>query len=193
MMTVLMTKMSPAGTTQEMSVSASLSALSSETVGNRLAAVSSLAAIDERVQALVAAHRNQLAQLVRQAVDRELAALLDAELEHRANGNGAHAAPGPQEAPRAASAPTTRTCKGCGRTLPLARFEKNRHKCRECRRDQYARWKERRAAGQTETPEQPPSPELAAAAAGLRGPRARELALGARRNVDAFDVSPLAP
>ena len=99
-------------------------------------------AIDARISELVSAHRPELEQLVRQAVDRELALLVDAELERRGNGSS-----------ETAAAAATKVCRGCGRTLPASSFEKHRHVCRECR----ARQREQRhqAEADTEPPHQP--------------------------------------
>jgi len=82
--------------------------------------------LEERVHQLVHAHRPHLEQLVRAAVDRELQALVDAELASR-NGNGA--------APSAA----TKICTECGNRLPVDRFDRNRNQCRACRTRRYAR------------------------------------------------------
>jgi hypothetical protein len=51
----------------------------------------SASAIDERIGQLVAAHRPELQQLVRQAVDRELERLVEVELARHKNGNTAAA------------------------------------------------------------------------------------------------------
>jgi hypothetical protein len=42
--------------------------------------------LDERISHLVAAHRHEREELVRQKIDEELAHLVDAELERRRNG-----------------------------------------------------------------------------------------------------------
>jgi hypothetical protein len=39
----------------------------------------------------------------------------------------------------ATEAPSTRTCKTCGRELPLDRFAPNRHECKSCRNRKYPR------------------------------------------------------
>jgi hypothetical protein len=99
-------------------------------------------AIDERISELVSAHRPQLEQLVRQAVDRELAALVDAELARRSNGSTA-----------AGVTQTTKSCRGpCGRTLPASSFERHRHVCRDCRRHRDRDREHGRAAVETEPP-----------------------------------------
>jgi hypothetical protein len=103
-------------------------------------------AIDDRISELVGAHRSELVELVRQAVDRELQVLVAAELEHRANGNGA---PAVQEA---TPAPPLRTCKGCGRTLDVSRFEAHRYRCKDCRRADAASSRERRSPAEPEPP-----------------------------------------
>jgi hypothetical protein len=80
-------------------------------------------AIDERVQAIVHARRDQLEEIVRAAVDRELQALVDAELERRANGNGTTGT-------LIRSTPSrTRICSACGER-PAARL---RTVCEHCR------------------------------------------------------------
>src|SRR5262249_7965983 len=124
-------------------------------VRRRLGVVPELAAagLEARVIALVQSHRPQLAELVRQAVDRELVALVDAELARR-NGNGA--------APKLSAAKAQddppgeqRRCKTCGETKPLDRFEAHRHQCRECRRDAVrARERRDKAAATDDGPEQ---------------------------------------
>jgi hypothetical protein len=91
-------------------------------------------AIDERIGELVAAHRPQLEQLVRQAVDRELKHLVDAELKRRANGNGAAA--------------TTRLCSECGER-PAA---KHRKVCEGCR---HARMREQQTPAAEAEPPRP--------------------------------------
>jgi len=96
--------------------------------------------LEERIQAIVhEQHRDQLAELVREVVDRELQALVEAELAAR-NGNGstAQAANPLQE---------TRHCRGCDRDLPASAFERGRHMCRACRRQQERdRERQRKAA-----------------------------------------------
>jgi hypothetical protein len=109
--------------------------------------VSVQAGIDERIRELVGQHRADLAELVRQAVDRELPALVEAELEQRTNG---HATPAPVVA--------TKVCNGNGRDLPVDRFEKYRSRCRDCRRqEEAARARKRRAAETAEA--EPPRPD----------------------------------
>jgi hypothetical protein len=104
-------------------------------------------AIDERITELVAARRQTLAELVRAAVDRELQALVEAELEQRRNGRTDLILPGRNKSDgnghvRPAAAATdsmaVKVCTGpCGRTLPVSAFERNRGKCRECRRAEH--------------------------------------------------------
>jgi len=112
-------------------------------------------AIDERIQQLVAARREDLAELVRQAVERELQALVAAELEAR-NGNGTGEVAALSGRVRESDA--VKVCTGpCGRTLPVTAFERGRRKCRECRRGEY-RNRERRAPD-PEPPRTGPSDE----------------------------------
>jgi hypothetical protein len=100
--------------------------------------------VEARVVALVQSHRPQLAELVRQAVDRELQALVQAELEHRANGNGNGA-----QAARTASA----LCAPCGERTRM----KGRTVCSRCKvREEWRRARERQTAA---APEEPP-PEV---------------------------------
>jgi hypothetical protein len=67
-------------------------------------------------------------RVVREVVDRELQALVEAELAARiGNGSTAQAAGPLQE---------TRHCRGCDRDLPASAFERGRHICRACRRQQ---------------------------------------------------------
>jgi hypothetical protein len=84
-------------------------------------------AIDERISLVVAAHREEFAELIRQAIDREVAQLVDVELdvvlarlaELRANGT----------APAAVEAPTTSLCSRCGERPRLP----DRSLCRRCK------------------------------------------------------------
>jgi hypothetical protein len=94
--------------------------------------------VDERIAELVQAHRPELEQLVHQAIDRELEALAQQELQRR--GNGATSID-------VTPVPTTRRCNDCGLEKPSGAFEKGRDVCRECRHAQ-ARDRERRAAAE---------------------------------------------
>jgi len=93
-----------------------------------------VAALDERIFELVSAHRSELEQLVRQAVDTELERLIEAEFARRGNGSSETVGP------------TTKVCRDCGRTLPASGFEKHRHVCRECRIRQNREREQRRQA-----------------------------------------------
>ena len=104
-------------------------------------------AIDERIGERVAAHRSELEQLVRQAVDRKLERLIDAEFARRGNGSVSVAT--------SATFASTKICRGCGRTLPASSFEKHRHVSRECRRDQNVEREQRRQADAAEDAEPP--------------------------------------
>jgi hypothetical protein len=106
--------------------------------------VSDHGAIDEQVRELVRSHRPELEQLVDQALERELAQLVEQRLAAR---NGPHQAAG--NAAIVETAAATKTCAGpCGRALPLSAFEKGRTKCRECRRAENRDREQRRAAQQ---------------------------------------------
>jgi hypothetical protein len=82
----------------------------------------------------------------------------------------------------------TRVCSRCHRRKPPDAFDPERKTCRQCRERQRHVDRKRRAARQDEARDENgaarPAPafegELAAAAAGLRGPRAQEIALGQR-------------
>jgi hypothetical protein len=91
-------------------------------------------AIDERIGEIVAAHRPELEQLVRQAVDRELERLVEVELARYRNGNTAAA--------------TTRVCSECGER-PAAR---HRTVCERCRR---ARMREQQTVAAEPEPPRP--------------------------------------
>lgn len=121
-------------------------------------------AIDERIQELVEAHRDQLAELVDQAVDAELARLVAQALERR---NGAAAA-APVKTPTVqtnGSRPGTKTCTSCSETKPTTDFERNRAKCRACRR----REERQRAARRDPEPADPARPAVTAAELRERG------------------------
>jgi hypothetical protein len=111
--------------------------------------------IDERIQELVAARRDDLAELVHQAVDRELAELVELELRNR-NGNGhIRPEPPPADSPpdgiRISSAdPVTKACNRCQLEKPVGDYETGRNTCRACRREQ-----ERERAHRS-TAEEPP-------------------------------------
>jgi len=101
-------------------------------------------AIDERISELVSAHRPELEQLIRRAVDRELEHLIEAEFARRGSGSS--------ETATSAAVATAKVCRDCGRTLPVSSFEKHRLVCRECR----ARQREQRR--QAEADAEPPRP-----------------------------------
>lgn len=90
-------------------------------------------AIEEQVKALVELHRPELQQLVDQALEAELARLVDERIAAR-NGNG-HVRPEPPPA----DSVTAKVCTACHRSLPVAAFETGRGKCRECRRSERNR------------------------------------------------------
>lgn len=108
--------------------------------------------VEARIHELLAARRPILEQLVRHAVDAEITALVDAELERTLpNGNGA----------TRAVEPATKLCTGpCGRTLPVSAFEKGRAKCRQCRRAENREREQRHTLAATVPADQePPRPE----------------------------------
>jgi hypothetical protein len=112
--------------------------------------------VEARVAALVEARRAELEQLVRQAVDRELEALVAAELAHR-NGNGAVAASSPSaelDVPRPlAPAPEElRLCRVCGEQPA----QQHRTVCGRCRERERKQRRERVAG---DSGEDPPRPE----------------------------------
>jgi hypothetical protein len=96
--------------------------------------------VEARIAELVAANREQLAQLVDQAVERELEALI---AERLTAANGVH-----ETEQRSA----TKICDGCGETKPETAFEKYRRRCRECRR------RDRRTAAVEQAPAEPGRP-----------------------------------
>jgi hypothetical protein len=109
--------------------------------------------LEQRVAALVEARRPQLAELVRRAVDHELERLVAAELEQR-NGNGYVATDFQVEhdqLEKTEHVSGTKVCTNCARSLPLAKFEAHRSKCRECRRAE-ARAREHEQAPAEEPP-----------------------------------------
>ena len=121
--------------------------------------VSKQAAIDERIHELVEGHRPELERLVDQALERELAHLVEEGLAAR-NGNGAHE-PARNAAIVEAGA-ATKTCAGpCARTLPVSSFEKGRAKCRECRRAENREREQRRTVEQ-QAPAEPDRPGITA-------------------------------
>jgi hypothetical protein len=100
--------------------------------------------LDQLVAAAVEQRRPELAALVRQAVDAELARLIDDELAARENGDG-HVSAAPDSANDRSA---TKVCSSCARTLPLARFARHRAQCRDCRnRIDVARRHRRLASG----------------------------------------------
>jgi hypothetical protein len=112
----------------------------------RLPTVSS--SLEERVAAAVAARRDELVRLVRQAVDEQLALLVDDEIASRVNSNGN----GNNHATAATAAATTKQCARCKRLLQLAAFSKHRGVCKDCRRELD---RERKTAPTTATSEPP--------------------------------------
>jgi hypothetical protein len=129
-------------------------------------------AIDERISELVAAHHQELAELVRQAVDRELQSLVAAELEHR-NGNGSRSQAGTLKASQPGtlstirpevvsgdSAETVKVCNRCGETKPTTDFEAGRRTCRSCRWRQQRQREDVRAAADAEA-DRPDAGDLA--------------------------------
>jgi hypothetical protein len=99
-------------------------------------------AIEEQVQALLELHRAELEQLVDQALEAELARLVDERIQSR-DGQADLIPPGgiksnghvrPEDV-RADSA-AVKVCSGCQRALPIEAFERHRSRCRQCRRDQ---------------------------------------------------------
>jgi len=110
----------------------------------------------ERVELAVEAHRHELAELVRAAVDRELERLVALELERLASSNGggsAMAEVGSSTVVEVASAMavTSRPCTRCGERAAAA----GRTLCHRCR---GARDRERRAARAAD--DDGPRPEL---------------------------------
>jgi hypothetical protein len=179
-----------------------------------------VAAIDERISFLVAAHRPELQVLVDQALDAELGRLVSERIAAR-NGGARREEDPPDDLPSQDPPPPPLLCADCG-ARPRA---PGRRICNGCRaRRQRAAQHEpagdperpaptvNRDAG-AHAPAREPSPsdgatrdprpganappsellELALAAAGRRGERARELALGMRRNPGTLDLSPLSP
>ena len=112
-----------------------------------------MGAIEEQVKALVELHRLELEQLVDEALEAELARLVDERIQARnGNGNG-HVSP---DIVSGDSVVAVRTCSGpCGRTLPPAAFEKGRSKCRECRRAEH---RDRQRRVEATAPEELPRP-----------------------------------
>jgi hypothetical protein len=108
--------------------------------------------VEVRIAELVEAHRPELEQLVDQALERELQALVEQRLAAR-NGalERARQAVPPQAEPALAAKPTTKTCVSCGQEKPASAFEKYRRACRDCRRRE-AREREQRRAADPERP-----------------------------------------
>lgn len=99
-----------------------------------------MSTLEQRVAAALDAHRPQLAELVRQAVDAELERLVDQELAQRSNGAA------------------LRRCSGaCGRNLEPSKFAPGRGVCRECRQQQARDREQRRAGGDPEPPRPGPT------------------------------------
>lgn len=112
-------------------------------------------AIDERVLEIVHARRAELEKIVWAGVDRELHALIDAELERCGNGSSETAF---SVATSAVATTTTKVCRGpCRRTLPASSFDKHRRVCRECRARQ-TREREHRRHVETAADAVPPRP-----------------------------------
>jgi hypothetical protein len=105
----------------------------------------SVAAIDERIRALVTAHRPELEHLVDAELDRQIDVLVSERIAAR-NGRGQPASP-----TGAAILSETKVCTTCARTLPLSKFEAHRSKCRRCRHAEQ-RARQDRAAEAEEPP-----------------------------------------
>jgi hypothetical protein len=105
------------------------------------------AGIDERILELVGKHRAELKHLIDQAVDRELAVLVEQRL---ANGNGFSTEP--VDKPDPAAPAGARVCRSCGRERPRAKFENGRRQaCTTCRsRAHTARVRERERSADSE-------------------------------------------
>jgi hypothetical protein len=111
------------------------------------------AALSELVTVAVRDRTDELRAIVRQEVDRALAALVselvDGELEQRRNGHVSHVEDDATAHDR--SAPTAvaqmKTCTRCGRERPASEFLPARSRCRSCRaaeqREKRARRRER--------------------------------------------------
>ena len=106
--------------------------------------------LEERVGTLLAQHREELEQLVDEALERELAQLV-AERLHARNGNGTTRAAEP-------ATTTTKVCNRCNRNLPTSAFDPRRGTCRQCRQQQHREREQRRAAAVTEPPRTDPDP-----------------------------------
>jgi transposase len=120
--------------------------------------------VEARIAELVEAYRPELEQLVDQALERELAALVEELVEERLaarNGDlrGAeHVKPDAPATLSSTATAATKQCSGCGETKPAGAFEKHRSKCRECRRRDLARARERRESAEQDPPTDPDRP-----------------------------------
>jgi hypothetical protein len=124
------------------------------------------ARISRAVQAVIEERRAELERLVQAQVDEELERLVATDLEQRTNGNGAKLA-GELTSARALTdepAAPAKVCSGpCGRVLPAKMFEARRSRCRDCRREEQARHRERRRANRQTADQEPPRTDTAPA------------------------------
>jgi hypothetical protein len=101
--------------------------------------------LEQRVAALVHTYQPQLAELVRQAVDAELARLVGLELADR-SGNG-------KPTDLSVSSACEKVCRSCQTVKPTGEFERGRRVCRACRRAQVRDHAARAAPAETEPPQ----------------------------------------
>jgi hypothetical protein len=88
--------------------------------------------VEEQIRSLVTAHRPELQQLVDQALEAELEALVAERVAARNGGNGfAH-----QIGEQRAGLPAAKLCHRCKLEKPATEFERGRNTCRQCRREQ---------------------------------------------------------
>jgi hypothetical protein len=119
-----------------------------------------VAALEDLVRDVVRSREDELRELVRQAVDEELARLagelVERELQLRQNGGGGAAhrrvpvASPPTPEPES---PATRRCYRCGETKPTADFVAGTTECRSCKRERSRAARQRRREA---TPEPEP-------------------------------------
>jgi len=107
--------------------------------------------LEERVAQAVEQHRDELAELVARAVDAELERLIEANVAARLNGHAE-----PTETKATVATAETKICSGCGRVLPLSKFDGQRRLCNTCRsRQQQERRRQRQASGDDGSAEEP--------------------------------------
>jgi hypothetical protein len=111
-----------------------------------------VALVEQRVRAAVEARRVEFEALVKEAGERELAALVDAELARRLKGSlGFELEEAAAAVVNGGARAASRVCSACQRELPATEVAHWRRQCRECRRrlqrERSARKQQAAAAG----------------------------------------------